>query len=269
MSKVMLIPGLVAFLLISLERFSKFHFREANLFRRYFTSDITYFLTGTLAGSSLVRAYVSFSSGWVGEHLKLPRLASFDLSLWLLIPLAVVALDLGNYFVHYLLHRWSFLWEFHKIHHSSRHLDWLATFRSHIIEQALRRLIGPAVLILVGFPIKAVVLASAISMAWGIFNHSNLRINFRFVESVLITPGIHRLHHVPETETCNLGIIFTFWDRLRGKFVTAETSPNIILGFEGENATYPQSWAPQLIEPFKQMVSASSTRTTRSAEANS
>jgi lathosterol oxidase len=92
----------------------------------------------------------------------MPRLASANLPLWATTPLALVAIDLGNYLAHILLHRYGALWEFHKVHHSSRTLDWLATFRSHIVEQALRRLIAPALLIIAGFPIKAVVLAGGL-----------------------------------------------------------------------------------------------------------
>ena len=51
--------------------------------------------------------------------------------------LALLGLDVGNYFAHYCLHRFDVLWQFHKTHHSSRKLDWLATFRSHIGEQGV------------------------------------------------------------------------------------------------------------------------------------
>src|SRR5215213_8072417 len=139
----MMIPAIVAFLLATLERFSKIHFKASPLFRRYFASDVIYLLTGFVAGGSLGAAYFSWASDWIGDYLLLPKLAVFDPPFWLLTLLALVALDLGNYFAHYLLHRSSMLWEFHKIHHSSRTLDWLATFRSHIIEQVLRRLVAP------------------------------------------------------------------------------------------------------------------------------
>jgi sterol desaturase/sphingolipid hydroxylase (fatty acid hydroxylase superfamily) len=147
----MVIPGIVAFLLTAFERFSKVRFKASPLFRSYFTTDVIYLLTGFVAGGSLGAAYIAWASGWIGDHLSLPRLPGFDLPFWLSTLLALVALDLGNYFAHYLLHRSNLLWEFHKIHHSSRTLDWLATFRSHIVEQALRRLIAPALLILVIF----------------------------------------------------------------------------------------------------------------------
>jgi len=137
------IIGITAFLLAAVERFSRLRFRPSPLFRRYFASDMFYLLTGFVAGGSLVVAFVASSSQWLGDTWGIPRLASADLPLWATTPLALVAIDLGNYLAHILLHRYSALWEFHKVHHSSRTLDWLATFRSHIVEQALRRLIAP------------------------------------------------------------------------------------------------------------------------------
>lgn len=256
----MAIPGIVAFVLAVLERFSKIHFMASPFFRRYFLSDVIYMLTGFVAGGSLGAAYIAWGSGWIGDHLALQRLAGFDLPLWLSTLVALVALDFGNYFAHYLLHRSNLLWEFHKIHHSSRTLDWLATFRSHVIEQALRRLIAPALLILAGFSIKPVALAGGLFIAWAIFNHSNLRLNLRFLEPVLITPRLHRLHHLPETENHNLGTVFTFWDRLRGTFMIADANADSVFGVGNEIETYPQGWAEQFIEPPKRIVRAMATR---------
>ncbi len=76
---------------------------------------------------------------------------------------------------HWLLHRVDALWEFHKVHHSSRTLDWLATFRSHLVEQVVRRLVAPLLLLVAGFPLDVIVAAAAIFTVWATFNHSNLR----------------------------------------------------------------------------------------------
>ena len=257
----MVIPGIVAFLIAALERFSKVQFKASPFVRRYFVSDVIYMLTGFVAGGSLGAVYFAGTSNWIEDHFVLPRVAEVELPLWLLTLMAFVALDLGNYFAHYLLHRSNLLWEFHKIHHSSHTLDWLATFRSHIVEQILRRLIAPALLIVVGFPMKPVALAGSLFLAWAIFNHSNLSLRLRFLEVILITPRLHRLHHLPETEDRNLGTVFTFWDRLRGTFLIADANADSVFGIGDEIETYPQGWADQLIEPPRRIVRAMSTRT--------
>ena len=248
------ILAITGFLLAVVERFSRFHFRPSPLFRRYFASDVFYLLTGFVAGGSLGIAYVAASSEWIGNWWRLPRLASLNLPLWTALLLALVAIDLGNYLAHFLLHRYSILWEFHKVHHSSRTLDWLATFRSHIVEQTLRRLIAPVLLIIAGFPIKAAVLAGGLFTAWAMLNHSNLKLNLQFLEPILITPRLHRLHHVPETEDRNFGTLFTFWDRMRGTFVQTELEKTCIFGVAGEIDSYPQNWLAQFIEPVRRIL---------------
>jgi sterol desaturase/sphingolipid hydroxylase (fatty acid hydroxylase superfamily) len=240
--------GVAALLLAVLEQVPQLRFRKSALFRRYFLSDLTYLLTGYVAGASLSLAYFVTGSSFIGQATGLPRLAAFDLPLWISIPLALLALDLGQYVAHYLLHRYDWLWEFHKVHHSSPTIDWLATFRSHIAEQVLRRIIGPLLLILAGFPVSASLIAGGIFIAWAEFNHSNLRLDLRFLEPVLITPRLHKVHHVPGTLEKNLGTVFSFWDRFRGTLICAGPSEGAVFG-NGE-PRYPQTWPTQLLEPI-------------------
>jgi sterol desaturase/sphingolipid hydroxylase (fatty acid hydroxylase superfamily) len=241
----------MALLLATLERFPSLRFRPSALFRRYFASDVFYLLTGFIGGGSAVVAYFIAASGWLGQSLRLPRLSAAGLPMGLLVPLALVVIDVGNYLAHYYLHRSDVLWEFHKVHHSIPMLDWLATFRSHIIEQVFRRLVAPVLLILIGFPLEAVLIANAIFIGWGMLNHSNLALNLRFLEPVLITPRLHRLHHVYKTSEKNLGTIFTFWDRMRGTFIRAELDSQTI--FSNGESNFPQGWLPQFIEPFRRL----------------
>jgi sterol desaturase/sphingolipid hydroxylase (fatty acid hydroxylase superfamily) len=242
-----IVLGATAILLSVLERLPQIRFKPSAVFRRYFMTDIIYMLTGFVAGGSLATLYILAVSEWFGSGLGLPRLASINLPLWSSIPLALVALDLGNYVAHYYLHRSDLLWEFHKIHHSSLTLDWLATFRSHIVEQIFRRLIAPAALIIVGFPLNSVLIAGGVFIVWAMLNHSNLRLNLGPLETVLITPRLHRVHHLYKTSEKNLGTIFTFWDRLRGTFVFVETNEKSLFG--NGDAVYPQKWLSQLAEP--------------------
>jgi sterol desaturase/sphingolipid hydroxylase (fatty acid hydroxylase superfamily) len=231
-----------------LERFARARLRPQPFLRAFFVTDLFYLLTGFIAGGSIAVAYVTRSSQFIGEVFSLPRLAAVPLPLWSVVILALLALDAGNYAAHYCLHRFEVLWEFHKVHHSSRELDWLATFRSHIGEQVLRRLLAPVLLILFGFPLNAVVIAGAIFIAWGIFNHANVRFNLRFLEKVFITPRLHRTHHLNHAPVNNLGTFFTFWDKLRGTLDRTEIADGCEFG-NGE-PDYPQSWLRQFLKPL-------------------
>src|SRR5262245_65127219 len=109
------IMGITALLLAAVERFSRLRFRPSPLFRRYFASDTFYLLTGFVVGGSLVVAYVASSSRWLGDSWGIPRLASANLPLWGTAHFALLAIDLGKYFVHFLVHRHDTLWDFHKV----------------------------------------------------------------------------------------------------------------------------------------------------------
>ena len=124
----------VALPIAALERIPALRFRLQPVFRRCWLTDSVYLVTGYAAGGALTLAYL----GWVlrsrNEVFGSALVDVERLPTWLGIAAALVAIDFGNYLAHYLLHRVDALWEFHKVHHSSRSLDWLATFRSHLVE---------------------------------------------------------------------------------------------------------------------------------------
>jgi sterol desaturase/sphingolipid hydroxylase (fatty acid hydroxylase superfamily) len=255
----MLISLAVAAAIVALfERVRRIQLRRQPLFREFFATDVVYLLTGFVAGGSIAVAYVAYASDLLGAVLSLPRLSDHEVPLWLEVVLAVLALDAGNYLSHYCLHRFDTLWEFHKVHHSSRELDWLATFRSHIVEQILRRLLAPVLLVLFGFPLNSVLIAGAILVAWGILNHANLKLNMPTIEMVLITPRLHRIHHFSNAPTNNLGTLFIFWDKLRGTLDVTHYESDRELG-NGE-PNYPQNWLRQFVKPLRAIATTSISR---------
>jgi lathosterol oxidase len=259
---VLVVSGVI---LASLERLAGLRYRRAPLFRAFFASDAFYLLTGFVAGTSLATAYVASASAALGA-LGVPRLAALDPPLWVGAAVSVVALDLGNYLAHWLMHRYDALWEIHKVHHSSRTLDWLATFRSHLLEQALRRVLAPLGLIVVGVPIEAVIVGASVFNAWAMLIHSNLGVDLRALEPVLVTPRLHRVHHDPATTHRNFGTFLTLWDRLlRDRFVTRDVASGVTFGVPEEVETYPQGWWPQLREPLRRVGPVAGSRTPAAA----
>lgn len=247
MENLMLIVALMTLALV--ERTPPLRFTPSRFFRPFFATDVFYFLTGGVALGLMLRAQAFH---WAGV-VQIPPLELLATPFPVLVALATVLYDLGAYLSHVLLHRFEALWKLHKVHHSSRTLDWLATFRAHVLEHALRHLASPVFLILLGFPLKAVVIAGAVYTAWAAFGHANVRLNLRILEDVCITPRLHRLHHVPDTSEHNLGTIFSLWDRLRGTLLTDVSARQEPLGVPGEVETYPQSWLPQLMEPWRRV----------------
>jgi sterol desaturase/sphingolipid hydroxylase (fatty acid hydroxylase superfamily) len=217
-----------------------------------------YLATGWLAGAPLAARWVAAASASVAPWTRLPAVAWPALPFLLQAAVALVLLDLGNYLVHWALHRWDVLWALHEAHHSSRELDWMATFRSHLLEQLLRRVLAPLGLVVLGVPAPAVGVAAAVFVAWAMLNHANVRLPFSGLESVLVTPRLHRLHHVPATTERNLGTVLTVWDRLRGTLVATEPAADAELGLPVGRDVYPQDWARQLVAPWRRRRPAAS-----------
>src|SRR5262249_39820396 len=140
---------------------------------------------------------------------------------------------------------------FHEAHHSSRHLDWVATFRSHVVEQVLRRAFAPLLLIVIGMPTVAVTAAAGIFFAWAMLNHANLRLPLGALEPVLVTPPLHRLRHGGARRERTLGTAFRWWDRPRGTLVVAAAAPGVRLGLPRRADDSPQDWLGQLVAPWR------------------
>jgi sterol desaturase/sphingolipid hydroxylase (fatty acid hydroxylase superfamily) len=165
------------------------------------------------------------------------------------IALGLVLFDFVSFLVHVCLHRFDVLWNVHKVHHSSRQLDSLATTRTHMFENLVRFVPAQALLFLVGIPALVVAATVVIAAAYGISNHSNLASRRRWVEAIFVTPRLHRRHHVPATTQRNFGVIFTFWDRLFGTLVRVDTDDDERFGVPGEIDTYPQRFGAAFRRP--------------------
>ena len=234
--------------LVIVERVPRLRWQQSPLVRAFFFADLWYLATGGVLLAVVMR---SQAAPWAGVFSASLSLALAQAPFALTLVLALVLYDLGAYLLHFSLHRSAVLWEFHKVHHSSHTLDWLATFRMHIVEHALRNAVSPILLILLGFPLPTVALASAIYGAWAAVNHANVRWPLTWLEPLFITPRLHRSHHVPTAGVQNLGTIFSVWDRLGGTLVADSSVPLQPLGVSGEVETYPQTWRRQLVEPFR------------------
>jgi len=219
---------------------------------------------------SFRRAYLSTDLAWYGVAIAMTAVSLFLLRPLLdgvqIVPLAqrvstlptvarfalaMLVFDLISYAVHRGLHRSDLLWSFHKVHHSTLQLDGLATTRTHMFENLLRFVPGQLVMFLIGIPAAQIAPTVALAAAYGIVDHSNLSVNARSVERVLVTPRLHRRHHVPETSDKNFGAMFSIWDRLFGSFTAMDTLPDERFGCPGEVDTYPQRFARSVLQPSR------------------
>jgi len=232
-----------------LERSPRLRFVQSRFWRPHVPTDAGWYLTAA-ALTIVFGPFLERLSG-APTMLGLPTLVDAGLPLWALVLVAVLLYDFGAFACHVVLHRLGWLWRVHKVHHSSRVLDWLATTRAHAAEHLFRNLPTQGALFALGLPAEAIAPALVVYAGFATLGHSNLRLDLRRFEPFFVTPRLHRLHHVPETTEKNFGTVFSIWDRLAGSFVPRDTGPEEQLGVPGEESTYPQSWGRQLLEPFR------------------
>jgi sterol desaturase/sphingolipid hydroxylase (fatty acid hydroxylase superfamily) len=233
----------------SLERVPALQFRRAPFLRRYLGTDLAWYAVATTANVLAAFVVLPLLSG-----LAIPGVADTIRGLpWAArLAIALAVFDVCTFAVHAWMHRSTVLWSIHKVHHSSLHLDWLATTRAHMGENAVRQVLAQIPLFMLGMPASVVAVTLVIYAAFAIFGHSNLRIGGRVLEWAFVTPRLHRRHHVPATSLQNLGTIFTLWDRLTGFFVSADTAASERFGVPDEIDSYPQRFAPALRRPFEE-----------------
>jgi sterol desaturase/sphingolipid hydroxylase (fatty acid hydroxylase superfamily) len=249
----MVILAAVFMFVALLERVPALQHCPGPLLRPWFATDVAWYFVATVAAGVstfvfrplLVRLSLPGVSLMVATVPTLPRFL-----------LAVAVFDGIAFGVHLGMHRSELLWRVHKVHHSSRRLDFLATTRTHAFELLIRNVPAQMALFALGYPTAVV---GSVVLTYGTFavvGHSNLRLNLRRIEWLFITPRIHRLHHVPATTQKNFATIFSVWDRATQRLVRADTSPDAVLGVPGEVETYPQRFVPAFREPLRQAVAA-------------
>jgi sterol desaturase/sphingolipid hydroxylase (fatty acid hydroxylase superfamily) len=174
--------------------------------------------------------------------------------LMLQVIVAVAVYDLVAYAAHVAYHRSNRLWEFHKVHHSSLHLDGLATTRTHMFELFTRSLPAQAAVLLLGLQVGALGVALGVYAVFAVIGHADLVLPRRPLEPLLITPRLHHRHHVPAAANSNYGTIFSVWDRMFGTFNSTSAPADGLVGVPGERETFPQRFVPAAREPFKRVL---------------
>ncbi len=149
-----------------------------------------------------------------------------QVSPWVAVPLAVIAMDLAIWVQHVLFHAVPALWRLHRVHHADLDYDLTTGARFHPIEIVLSMLIKFAVILVLGPPVVAVILFEVILNGMAMFNHGNVGLPGwldRPLRWVFVTPDMHRVHHSvePDETNSNFGFNLSWWDRLFGTYRVA------------------------------------------------
>ena len=148
--------------------------------------------------------------------------------------------DVTKYLVHRCLHRSSFLWCFHKVHHSAEVLTPFTVYRTHPVEGivfGLRGICVQAIATAVFFYFfgERAELTTILGVNAGLFffnaaganlRHSHVWISYgKLIENFLISPAQHQIHHSaePKHHDCNFGVVLAVWDWMGGSLYHADS----------------------------------------------
>ena len=175
--------------------------------------------------------------------------------MWLQLLVFFIILDFVQWFTHTLLHKYSFLWKFHKVHHSVKEMGFAAHLRYHWMENIFYKPLKTfAVMILFGFEPEQAYIVHFIAITIGHFNHANIKITWGPLKYIINNPVMHLHHHaydVPEGRYgVNFGISLSLWDYIFKTNYIPEDSGTIDLGFPGVDK-FPKSFIDQNTYGFR------------------
>lgn len=217
--------------------------KNQSVFRKDFWLDGFYMFFNFFAFSIVISGVygileVLFST--LGIHLNsLALLPIANLPQWSQLLLFFVLLDFVQWFTHILLHRYPFLWQFHKIHHSVKEMGFAAHLRYHWMENIFYKpLKTVAVMLLGGFEPEQAYIVHFIAITIGHFNHSNIKISWGPLKYIINNPVMHLYHHAYELPKgkfgVNFGISLSIWDYIFKTDYIPEDGGKITLGFKGD-----------------------------------
>lgn len=180
----------------------------------------------------------------------------------------LLAYDVSYYIYHVAQHRYPFLWELHKVHHSAEVMVGITKDRVHPLDDLMNR-IWDGVIPGICFGIWSVIALDPVEVAvFGLnvyvlrnilmmdfVRHTHLKISFGPLDNIILSPHWHQIHHSvnPRHYDKNFGLLFSFWDRLFGTHFIPDPDEDLKFGIVDRDAKDYQSLSGLYILPLKKM----------------
>jgi sterol desaturase/sphingolipid hydroxylase (fatty acid hydroxylase superfamily) len=176
--------------------------------------------------------------------------------------------DFAQYCYHYLAHKITFFWEFHKVHHSAEVLTPMTVYRFHPIELCLL-LIFYTTMLGIAMGIWAYLFGDRVSQIsiYGVnceiflfyltgynLRHSHIWLKYPYkISHVLMSPAQHQIHHSidPKHYDKNFGYILSMWDWIFGTLYVPRGYEKIDFGLANYESTLFNNTTNLLIQPLK------------------
>jgi sterol desaturase/sphingolipid hydroxylase (fatty acid hydroxylase superfamily) len=164
--------------------------------------------------------------------------------------------DLDAYILHVVSHRSSFLWRFHRIHHSDNELDSTSSLRIHPFEVFILAAWRTVTFTLLGISLGSFVVFFTVLLPVVFIQHANIRFP-NWIEKplgfIFATSAWHKVHHSDEQNytDSHYGDLFSFWDRIFGTYHKKVNVEKLNWGLKEFNEDKYQKVLNQLMLPFK------------------
>lgn len=181
-------------------------------------------LFGTGVGALVALASASTTvTSWIGGARMVTPLVDLGLPAPLLVVASFLIIDFLMYLLHLGSHMVPLLWRLHRTHHSDVVLDASTGVRHHPLETVFSNVVMLALFALLGLPLLVILAYGLISLVWQFVTHADVRLPEaldRPLRTVLVTPGMHRIHHSTNMAegNSNFGQVLSIWDRLFGTY---------------------------------------------------
>jgi sterol desaturase/sphingolipid hydroxylase (fatty acid hydroxylase superfamily) len=192
-------------------------------------------------------------TGWT-EHDQLGLLNNLGLAAPLRFVLALVLLDGWMYVWHRANHTIPFLWRFHRMHHSDRHMDVTTATRFHLGEQVGSSLLRLGLIPLLGIEAWNIVVYDTLVIAITQFHHADISLG-RWdsrLRWLIVTPDMHKVHHSDwrEETDSNYSTVLSLWDFLARSFHMRSDLTTLVFGLKEFRDDSWQTWWGMLRTPF-------------------
>ncbi len=217
---------------------------------------------GHFLGAILYTAGVRWVMPWVDAGLDAISLegvayrsVAADWPLAVQVLLALLVIDFIQFKVHRLLHRVPALWRFHQVHHADASFHVTTALRFHPGELLLALPVRLAAVVALGVPPAGVLLFEIVFGIANLLEHGNFDLPRRFeplAQRVVITPALHRAHHVADWRelNTNFGTILSAWDRLAGTLRPSDGARHVVTGLPDWKAGRAPSLSESLFLPL-------------------
>jgi sterol desaturase/sphingolipid hydroxylase (fatty acid hydroxylase superfamily) len=219
------------------------------IFRKGFWMDFFWY---TLVQSFLLGVIIAFIIRMIDSSTDISRLKIiYDWPVFYQVLLFFITHDLWQYWFHRLQHTNKYFWRTHEAAHATPEVDWLVGSRSHSIEILIAQTIEFAPIVLLGAKPEIAIIKATMDSIWGMYNHSNLKINHSFLIYIFNGPQLHRWHHSKALKPAvNFSTKLSLWDWIWG--AAYNPFPEMPEKYGLEDESYPNySYFKHLILAFR------------------